>query len=282
MENIQNIRSRIRTVRNIHKAATAMKLISTIKLAKIKSIPFNSIKESINILEDMLSIVAGETLYADEFNRSHWMLRRRGQGLLIVLSTDQGFCGSFKQSILNEAEKFVSTHENIYLEIFGKKMGNLVPNIAPNIERLAFSRYEVEKFAQALKKMILSYVLHNDVTEVYIISGEYINVMTQVPHCIKLFPLKVKNATTFNKTEINIPKVELFDLLFEKYLYSLCYNIVYEHLLSELSIRVFSMDKTVRNADEITKDLTLLYNRTRQTKITQELTEIVASVDCIQ
>lgn len=282
MENVQNIRSRITTVRNIHKAATAMKLISTIKLTKIKSVPAENIKEIIGILSDILSIVAGEAMYADEVNSSHWMLRKGGKTLLIVLSTDQGFCGSFKQSILNTAEQFVSEHRNLYLEIFGKKTGNLIPNIADNVERFVSSHYEIEEFAQTLKEMILSYILHNEVTDVYIISGEYVNVMKQLPRCIKLFPLSIKDATTFSKTDFNVPKMEFFDLVFKRYLYSLCYDTVYEHLLSELSIRVFSMDKTVRNADDITKELTLLYNRTRQAKITQELTEIVASVDCIQ
>ncbi len=282
MENIQNIRSRIGTVKNIHKAATAMKLISTIKLSKMKGLPTKNIKDKIDILAETLSIILGEAKYANEIDNSHWILRKKGKDLLIVLSTDQGFCGTFKQSILNEAEKFVSGHPQIYLEIFGKKTGNLVPKVANSIERAIISRYEIKEFAIVLQKMILSYITKYDVSNVYVISGEYINVMTQLPRCRKLFPLKVKDATTFNKTEFNIPKMKLFDFVFGKYLYSLCYNIVYEHLLSELSIRVFSMDKTVRNADDITRDLTLLYNRTRQAKITQELTEIVASVDCIQ
>ena len=283
MENIQNIRSRINTVQNIHKAATAMKLISTIKLAKLSSSAIENIKETISILNNMLSIVAGEMIYLDEFKNDHWMLRKNGKELLIVLSTDQGFCGSFKQSILREAELFVAKHPDTYLEIFGKKTGNLIPNvIETGIDRTIKSRYEIKEFAQVLQQMIWSYISSHGVTDVYVISGEYVNVITQIPRCLNLFPITIKNATTFNKFDFNILKLELFNYLFTKYLHSLCYKIVYEHLLSELSIRVFSMDKTVRNADNMNKDLRLLYNRTRQTKITQELTEIIASVECIQ
>lgn len=283
MENIQSIRSRINTVQNIQKAATAMKLISTIKLAKLNAIPVGDIKETINTLSNMLSIVAGEAIYNKEFDKDHWLLKKDGKSLLIVLSTDQGFCGSFKQSILNTAEKFVSEHNNIYLEIFGKKTGNLTSNVADaSLNRTLASRDDINNFARVLQQMILAYVKKFNVTDVYVISGEYINAMTQLPRCFKLFPLKIKDATTFNKTDFNVLKTEMFDWLFERYLYSLCYNIVYEHLLAEMSVRVFSMDKTVRNADDMSRDLTLLYNRTRQAKITQELTEIVASVECIR
>ncbi len=283
MENIQSIRSRINTVQNIQKAATAMKLISTIKLAKLNAILVGEIKDAINVLSNMLAIVAGEAIYNNEFDKSHWLLKKTGKSLLIVLSTDQGFCGSFKQSILNTAEKFVSEYDDMYLEIFGKKIGNLNPNVADiSTTRTISSRDNIEDFARILQQITLEYVKKFNVTNVYVISGEYINAMTQLPRCLKLFPLKIKDATTFSKTDFNISKTELFDWLFEKYLYSLCYNIVYEHLQAEMSVRVFSMDKTVRNADDMWKDLTLLYNRTRQAKITQELTEIVASVECIR
>ncbi len=283
MENIQSIRSRINTVQNIQKAATAMKLISTIKLAKLNTVPVECIKDTINVLSNMMAIVAGEAIYNNEFYTNHWLLRKNGEILLIVLSTDQGFCGSFKQSILNTAEKFVSDHSDIYLELFGKKMGSLGQNVAEiKAERNIVSRDDVGGYARTLQQIIFEYIKAWNVSDVYIISGEYVNAMTQLPRCLKLFPLKINDATTFNKTDFNISKIELFDWLFEKYLYSLCYNVVYEHLLAEMSVRVFSMDKTVRNADDMSRDLTLLYNRTRQAKITQELTEIVASVECIR
>lgn len=283
MENTQTIRSRISTVYNIQKAATAMKLISTVKLSKLNSSAARSATESISLLADMLAVIAGEAIFSNEVNTDHWLLRKNCKTLLIVLSMDQGFCGSFKQSILTEAEQFVDNHPESYLEVFGKKTGKLIINTAKgNIQRDIKSHYDLEGFADVLQQMVLYYVLYCDVSDVYIISGKYVNVMTQLPRCCKLLPLKIKEATTFNKTEFNIPKMGLFDFVLKKYLYLACRNIVYEHLLSELSIRVFTMDKTVRNADEMISDLTLSYNKTRQARITQELTEIVASVDCVQ
>ena len=291
MENIQSIRARIKTIHNIQKAANAMKLISSIKLTKINKIDVQSLKSSVNILENILSVVAAEALYKQELPRNHWLNRIEGKSLLIVLSTDQGFCGSFKQSIMNKAALTIKNYNIDYIEVFGKKEAPLSPNICddqfvpkgaePDFDRTVVSRYDIEVFANKIKNLIINYIFRYEVFKVYIISGEYRNITVQVPRCVQIFPIKIRDFRTFNSTFIPGSKEELLEILFDQYLYSFCFDITREHLLSELSIRVFSMDKTVRNADDMCKKLTLLYNRTRQAKITQELTEIVSSVECI-
>ena len=284
MENIQSIKSRIRTINNIQKAADAIKVISSIKLSSISKIDVDSLRASIEIFNNTLSIVAAEALYFNELDINHWIKRTEGNKLLIILSVDQGFCGAFKQSLADLAIDFINKNNECYVEVFGKKLPLVNSNVVNDnsIDRNIKSRYNLELFSNKLKELIFKYVSKHNVHEVYVVSGEYKSAMVQTTKCFRILPLNIKDFKTFNTTEINTNRVQLVDYLLNKYLYSLCYDIIREHLLAELSVRVFAVDKTSKNADDMQKSLTLLYNRTRQTKITQELTEIVSSSECVK
>lgn len=281
---MQSIKNRIKTINNIQKAANAIKVISSIKLANINKIDVVSLKSSMNILQSTLSIVASEALYYNELSNSHWIRRTEGKKLLIVLSVDQGFCGAFKQSLSVSASNFIADNTDCYVEIFGKKLSLVNSNIVndDSIDRNIKSRYSLEIFANKLKDIIFKYVTKHGVYEVYVVSGEYKNAMKQTTKCFRILPLTIKDFKTFATTEINTDRMQLVDYLLNRYLYTLCFDIIREHLLAELSVRVFSVEKTSRNADDMQKTLTLLYNRTRQTRITNELTEIVSSSECVK
>ena len=347
MENLQAIKSRLQAVQNIQKSANAMKLISSIKLAKLKKHDINSTKTTVEILKRALTSVAAEALYYDKFSPDHWIVREKSDKLIVMLSTFQGFCGSFKNSIKNLYENIINNFDisisdtsvsntsvldtdsssisnNTYHEYFGQFNGtnhhfkdyisNLDYTNSKNFNLK--SPYDIEEFANKLKNLIHYYINNKNVSKVYIISGKYINVLKQKPILKQILPIcrdilcrdTLYQDTSYQdashqdtshqdaeQTEFIIERpemyrptrsynsiIDLFDFVFDKYLYSVCFGIVQEHLLSELSVRVMTMDKTCRNANDMCKDLKLLYNRTRQAKITQELTEIVSSIECIQ
>lgn len=284
MENIQSIKNRIKTINNIQKAADAIKVISSIKLSSISRIDVDSLRASIEILNNILSIVAAEALYFNELDSNHWIRRKEGKKLLIIISVDQGFCGSFKQSLTDLSIDFINKNKECYVEVFGKKLPLVNSNVVidSSIDRNMKSRYNLELFSNKLKELIFKYVTKHNIYEVYVVSGEYKSAMVQTTKCFRILPLNIKDFTTFNTTEINTNRIQLVDYLLNRYLYSLCYDIIREHLLAELSVRVFAVDKTSKNADDMQRELTLLYNRTRQTKITQELTEIVSSSECVR
>ena len=74
---------------------------------------------------------------------------------------------------------------------------------------------------------------------------------------------------------------EALNLIIPKYMTSLFYGALVESVASENGARMQAMDSATSNADEIISDLTLKYNRARQSSITQELTEIIAGAEAI-
>ena len=71
------------------------------------------------------------------------------------------------------------------------------------------------------------------------------------------------------------------DMIVPKYVSSLIYGALIEAVASENGARMAAMDSATSNADEMIANLSLMYNRARQSSITQELTEIIAGAEAI-
>lgn len=289
MENLKAIKNRIKTVDSIIKATNAMKMVSSIKLTHVNNVN-RFAKEGAKALFDMFSRAVDEILFKQEFDGTPWFCMEDGATLLIILSTDQGFCGSFKQLILDEAQETVAQHPGAYVETFGKKAQHLT-NVNPDLQavRNVQSRYDISAFADMLSQLVWGYVRSCPIKEILVVSGEFKNVVVQKAQCQKIFTaragLDFHEAATSQYTEIEGSQLGVVGFageVFKAYLSKLFTGIVTEHLLSELSARVMAMDNSVRNARGMFDKLSALYNRVRQAKITQELTEIVSSIECVQ
>ena len=280
MENLKVIKNRIKTVDSIIKATNAMKMVSTVKLAEVNNVN-KFAKECAEILFDMFSQAARESIFEQE--NDYWFSKKDGKTLIIVLSTDQGFCGSFKQFIQDKADETIKNNPEAYIQVFGKKGANIKQNRIEDIsQREIESRYDIDAFASMLSQLVSKYIHDYSVNKVLVISGEFKNVLVQRAKCSKIFPIPNEDITKTRYTSIEGNRLDFIEAVFEKYLSKVFISIVTEHLVSELSARVMAMDNSVRNANDMFEKLNSLYNRVRQDKITQELTEIVSSIECVQ
>ena len=74
---------------------------------------------------------------------------------------------------------------------------------------------------------------------------------------------------------------EILDLLLKRYIETQIYQAVIENNACEQAAKMLAMKNASENAEEIIKDLQLLYNNARQASITQELSEIVGGAAAI-
>ena len=74
---------------------------------------------------------------------------------------------------------------------------------------------------------------------------------------------------------------EALKMIIPKYVTSLVFGALVESVASENGARMQAMDSATNNASDMIDRLSLLYNRARQSSITQELTEIIAGADAI-
>ncbi len=288
MENLKAIRDRIKTIDSIIKATNAMKMVSNVKLTRVNNINKYS-KQCAEILFDMFSRAVNELIFEQEGD--YWFAPRTSQGskpLIIVLSVDQGFCGSFLQNLNDKAIETMAQHPNAYVEVFGKKSEHLTQRglrcegISDSLRMEVGSHFDICAYVKFMSGLVSRYIKQFSVSEVYVVSGEFKSVLVQKAKCQKIFPAVSEDVTKTQYTKIEGGRIDFINDVFDMYLQKLFTEIVTEHLVSELSARVMAMDNSVRNAKNMFEKLSGLYNKVRQAKITQELTEIVASIECVQ
>ena len=73
----------------------------------------------------------------------------------------------------------------------------------------------------------------------------------------------------------------LIDLLLKRYIETQIYQAVIENNACEQAAKMLAMKNATENAEEIIKELQLVYNNARQAAITQELSEIVGGAAAI-
>lgn len=284
MENLKAIKDRILTINSIIKATSAMKMVSTVKLSRMNNAAKYA-KECSEMLFDMLSKAIREVVFKQDFDEEPWFFRKSGETLIVVLSMDQGFCGSFSQGIIDKAKEVMKANPNAYIEVFGKKAYEISQKTCDiEISRNSVSRYDIDAFSSMLAKLIFRYIHDCNVKDVYVICGEFKNVLIQKARSLKIFPIDLDKKSITEEPYISVEgsRLDFIEDIFQMYLSKLFKGIVTEHLISELSARVMAMDNSVRNANDMSEKLNVLYNRVRQARITQELTEIVSSIECVQ
>ena len=120
---------------------------------------------------------------------------------------------------------------------------------------------------------------------VYLYANEFINTMTQKPLEKKLLPI----ASISNEDEERViwdyiyepGSKEILDKLLKRYIETQIYQAVIENNACEQAAKMIAMKNASENAEEIIKELQLVYNNARQASITQELSEIVGGAAAI-
>ena len=270
MTSLQEIKNRINSIKTTKKITKAMKLIAAAKLKSSRK-NLESFNEYANSIEEIFNEV--NTYY---LNGKEKIFSKKT--LFIVITSDIGLCGSYNANIINLLLKNFKVNDKII--IFGNKgISNLknrkinttleIPNIGDVID--------YEKVLLTTKKALILYN-ENKVGHIKIIYTKFINSINFSPYVKNLLPIEnieknIKDDSVF-EFEPN-PKIILKNMI-PLYLSSSINKFLIESKVSEMASRRMAMENSTENAKELIEQLNLAYNRVRQSKITQEIIEIVA------
>jgi F-type H+-transporting ATPase subunit gamma len=276
MENLKSIKNRINIVDSIIKATNAIKMVSTVKLAKINNINKKVIAEETQNLFNMFINLLSTTLFEMDIENDHWLLPNGETTLVIVLSTSQGFCGSFNQSIIEKTREIIKQNKESKIKIFGKKASVISPTNTINTKE----QFDIHRLILLIYETIIQSLKNKEIAKIVIIYGYFKNALVQKAQSFELFPFVTKQEPEYLK--IDCSGIQMLETLFETYIKRMLKTILIEHTIAELSARTIAMDNSVKNAREMHKNLSMLYNSVRQDKITQELIEIVSSMESLK
>ena len=131
----------------------------------------------------------------------------------------------------------------------------------------------------------MSSFVAGDYDQVYLVFNEFKNVATQIVRTEQFLPMAKEDSTEEKTAEVDYilepSRAYIIEELVPTSLKIQLYKAVLESNASEHGARMTAMDKATENAGELLKELRLLYNRSRQAAITNEILEIVAGAEAL-
>jgi F-type H+-transporting ATPase subunit gamma len=290
MANLKDLKIRIKSVQSTRKITSAMKVVSASKLRRAKEKAEAAAPYALRMAR-MLTTLAGN-VSKDSAPKLLVGSGRDKVHLLVVVSSDRGLCGGFNTHLLkavrNKITALTSENKEIKLLCIGKKGYEQLKSaykdkIIGRIEGISKKRAIPFEDAEDQAKTIIK-MLENDEFDVCtIFYNKFISAISQEVTAQQLIPLNVENSNEGNNSVYEYEPSEnaiLADLL-PKNLAVQIYHAFLENSASEHGARMSAMDNATRNAGDMIKRLTLVYNRSRQAAITTELIEIIAGAEAV-
>ena len=289
MANAKEIRAKIKSIKSTQKITKAMEMVAASKMKKAQNRMFASRPFAQRIEEVIAHVSSGNLEYQHPFMLAPSTIKKVGY---IIVSTDRGLCGGlninmFKKVIVNLKMQQDSGCD-VALGIIGKKGNAFFKKTGCEISTYTFGLGDAPMLKGLLGviNVFTSMFKSKGVDEVYLAHNRFINTMQQEPRLTKLLPIeKPARKNLENNYEwdyIYEPEPEvLLDKLLHSYIESMVYQAVVESIACEQAARMVAMKSASDNASDLIDEFQLMYNKARQSAITQELSEIVAGAAAV-
>ncbi len=287
MANLKEIRRRIISVQGTQKITRAMKMVAAAKLRKAQDHAEN-FRDYSRLTSDVLAEVA-----ADAEPDSHPLLKRRvaKSELVLVISSDRGLCGGFNSNLNRMVlEKLKKDEISVELAVVGKKAKGYFEHRNIAIQRMYNDVLEQLNYEQAVKIAAELAALYEQgkYDRISLAYNEMVSVVSQVPAVRQLLPVALPEKKDTGAGEIG-PAGFVFEpnqkallaTLLPSYVEVKVFGALLESVAAEHAARMSAMETATNNAQDMIDSLTLVYNRARQSAITNELMDIVGGAEAL-
>jgi len=285
MANTQDIRRRIKSIRNTAQITKAMQMVAASKMRRaqqhaLAGRPYAALMNKVFV-----------SLQRRTDPRLHPLLAIRPvkKELLLIISTDKGLCGALNTNLFREAAK-LDQAKTVFV-VTGKKARQFIARTKRDL--LAdFELKDSPSFVETkpVSKFCTEKFLNREVDKVSVLYTHFINTINQRSVVETLLPISsfdlLKNEPDQSATEGTDPMVGylfepnaevVLDSMLPYYISYQVFQMILDARASEHSARMVAMKNATDNANEFIKDLTLEYNKMRQAGITTELLEIATA-----
>ncbi len=286
MANLKDIRNQIKSVKSIQKVTKAMKMVAAAKMRRAqenmeKARPYTSkLNNMLNsLIPEIDRSILPELEIRAEINHK----------LFVVITADRGLAGAFNSNVIKMAQKAIDK--------FGKDKSVLIC-----IGKKSLSHFKIRKYniiedyidfwselgfqhAISMGEKIISHFISGEADEVQVIYNKFINVGKQEVQHEKFLPLtydsQEESASMMTDRIYEPSKESVVKVMVPKYLNTQIWQYLLESFASEQAARMLAMENATTNAEDMIKDLSLKFNKARQSAITTEMLEIVSGAEAL-
>ncbi|HDY81363.1 MAG TPA: F0F1 ATP synthase subunit gamma [Halieaceae bacterium] len=282
----KEIRTKISSIQSTQKITSAMEMVAASKMRKAQ----DRMEVGKPYARRMRSVVGHIANAAPEYKHMYMVKREVKRVGYIIVSTDRGLCGGLNINLFKHTVKSMKQWADqgidIELSLIGAKAAAFFSSYGGNVTAAVRDIGEAPALADLIggvKTMLDSYE-EGKIDRLFLVGNEFVNTMTQNPAIEQLLPLEAEESEEMKHhwDYIYEPDAkELLEGLLTRYIESQVYQAVVENGACEQASRMLAMKNATDNAGDIIDDLQLIYNKARQTAITQELSEIVSGAAAI-
>src|SRR6476661_3756435 len=295
MATVQDLKRRIRSIRNTRKITKAMELVASARLRRAEA----RIEAMRPYADRMTELMIGTARASTSLQGLALLQRREVQKAAIIpLTGDRGLAGAFNAQVLRHAfaleRQLRGDGVEVHWLVAGKK----------GRSTLSFRRYEIDQSwigfsdrpsyhdAQAIANKAAELYASGEVDRVVIVYNQFVSALVQRVVERDLLPIP-EEALAREEEEAEHDQALLGDFIYEPepeeilqrllpvYVETELYRALLESAASEQGARMTAMRNASGNAADLISSLTLDMNRARQAEITQEILEVVAGADAL-
>jgi F-type H+-transporting ATPase subunit gamma len=297
MPSLKDLKNRIDSVKSTQKITKAMQMVAAAKLRRAQE----AAEAARPYAERMGQVLA--SLGAAYAGRSDAPALLGGNGrdqvhLLVVATGERGLAGGFNSSIARlareTAQKLIAEGKTVKILTVGRKGNDILKRTFADkiVETISFREVRNIGYANAAQvgEKILTMYEAGEFDVATLFFARFRSVISQIPTAQQLIPARFDEvaeaapaATDANAALYEYEPDEeaiLADLL-PRNISVQVFRALLENNASFFGAQMSAMDNATRNAGDMIKKLTLVYNRQRQAQITKELIEIISGAEAL-
>ena len=285
MATLKEVKGRIASVNSTRKITSAMKMVASAKLHKAQTAIENMLP-----YESRLNRILTDFLSTDISVDSPYILKREVKRVaIVVFSSNTSLCGGFNSNVVKHLAVTLDEYkslgmENVLLYPVGRKVAEAVKKMGFKIEGdfQEMADKPSYKAAADLASRLMELYRTKEIDKVEIIYNHFRSTALQVLTREVYLPIRLDDAIEMDKSDKNRPDYivepsveEVLETLLPKVLRMKMYTVLLDSNASEHAARTMAMQIATDNANDLIQDLTIMYNKSRQQAITNELLDIV-------
>ncbi len=285
MASLREIKSKISSVKSTQQITSAMRMVSTVKLQRAQRII-----ERFLPYQQKISELLTNFLSSDENQSSVYEENREVNKIAIVaFSGNMGLCGSFNANVIKEFEKTTEEYshlakENILIYAVGKRIAKAATKLGFEPKHVYDEIANKPVYEETIKiaDELMELFRNKEIDKVIVIYHHFRSKGSQVLTRETLLPLtfeKIKENSEDTSIDyiVEPDKQTILSQLIPQVIKLKLYSYLLESHTSEHAARSIAMQAATDNAHDVLEELSLLYNKSRQQSITNELLDIIGA-----
>lgn len=293
---LKEVEMRLKSIKNIEKITKTMKIVASTRLSKAEKAKAtakiidetesqyfkNAETDKVKLTEEQIENYNKDVETDEKLSQNY-----KDKELIIAITSDKGLCGAIHSSLARKVRNYV-TNKNSVADIvtIGDKIKTQILRSHPNNLKLSFNG--IGKDAPTFQESAL--ITSKIIQELHANNYPKISIFYNNPISSIAFEPTVKPIFTSNIIE-HSPSNHKFSIesdenvsndLFEFAFTNQILTALAKGYAAEISARRNAMDNASKNAGDMINRYSILYNRTRQAVITNELVDIITGASSLE